>query len=217
MGNFKLMVEQSSSDEIDLVYLGNPLIDIIEEDPDKKLIEKYGLKIGMASLATPEQMPLISDIWSSKSKQTATGGAALNSARGSAHWFKKNGINGKVVYLGGLGKDDIGTKMKELVSEAGVTGQFWESEDIQTGVCACVITGSERTLCVDLGAAKKYPTSHLEANISTLSNAKMIYTTGFFMDSNQEAFGKVCQHASANDIPIGINLSATFLIEIYLD
>ena len=37
------------------------------------------------------------------------------------------------------------------------------------------------------------------------------------MDSNPEAFGKVCQHAAANNIPIGINLSATFLIEIYLD
>lgn len=44
----------------------------------------------------------------------------------------------------------------------------------------------------------------------------MIYTTGFFLDSNKEAFGKVCAHASANNIPMGINLSAAFLIGIYL-
>ena len=81
------MVEQTT-DKIDIVYLGNPLIDITEEDPEKKLIDKYGLSIGMASLATPEQMPLIDEIWASKSKLTTTGGAALNSARGSAHWFK---------------------------------------------------------------------------------------------------------------------------------
>lgn len=72
---------------------------------------------------------MIDEIWGLETKQTFTGGAALNSARGSAHWFKKSGTPGKVVYFGGLGKDAIGTKMKELVSEAGVTGNWFESDD----------------------------------------------------------------------------------------
>ena len=37
------------------------------------------------------------------------------------------------------------------------------------------------------------------------------------MDSNPEAFSKVMQHASAKNVPVGINFSATFLIEIYFD
>ena len=69
------------------------------------------------------------------------------------------------MYIGGVGKDDIGNYMKEEAAKAGVDGNWAESEDTGTGACACVIVGSARTLCVDLGAAKKYPTSHLDANM----------------------------------------------------
>ena len=41
------------------------------------------------------------------------GGSALNSARGLAHWYKKNGGAGKVMYMGGIGNDEIGATMKE--------------------------------------------------------------------------------------------------------
>jgi len=209
------MVEQT--DKIDIVYCGNPLIDVTQDDQGNALLEKYGLKVGMASLATPEQLPLIEELWKLDSKKLTLGGAALNSARGSAYWFKKSGTPGKVVYFGGLGSDEIGGKMKEMVAESGVTGNFFESTDTQTGVCACLVSGIERTLCVNLGAAKKYPTSHIEANLESLNKASMVYATGFFLDSNQEAFGKVMTHCSTNNIAVGINFSATFLIEIYLD
>ena len=68
--------------------------------------------------------------------------------------------------------------MKEKVKAAGVDGKFAESDDTPTGCCACVVVGSERTLCVNLGAAKKYPTSHLEANL--VSSTKF----GYFSISN---------------------------------
>ena len=45
----------------------------------------------------------------------------------------------------------------------------------------------------------------------------MIYATGFFMDSNKEAFGKVCAYASEHNKPLGFNLSALFVISVYLD
>ena len=120
------------------------------------------------------------------------------------------------MYIGGIGKDTIGATMKEKTKAAGVEGNFYEDTETQTGCCACVVAGQERTLCVNLGAAKKYPTSHLEANLSCLGNASFIYTTGFFLDSNKEAFTKVCTYAAENDKPLGMNLSAVFIIDVYL-
>ena len=61
-----------------------------------------------------------------------------------------------------------------------------------------------------------YPTSHLEANLACLGNSSFIYTTGFFLDSNKEAFTKVCTYAAENDKPLAMNLSAVFIIDIYL-
>ena len=37
------------------------------------------------------------------------------------------------------------------------------------------------------------------------------------MDSNKEAFGKVCTYASENNKPLGFNLSAVFIIDVYLE
>lgn len=62
----------------------------------------------MATLATPEQLPLISEIWALDTKSTTLGGSALNSSRASAYWFNKTGTPGKIMYIGSIGKDEIG-------------------------------------------------------------------------------------------------------------
>ena len=67
----------------------------------------------MATLATIEQLPLIDEVFNSKTSVNTLGGSALNSARGLQHWYKKNGGAGKVMYMGSIGKDEIGTTMKE--------------------------------------------------------------------------------------------------------
>ena len=45
------------------------------------------------------------------------------------------------MYMGGIGKDEIGTTMKQKTEAAGVVGNFYESEGAQTGCCACVVAG----------------------------------------------------------------------------
>merc|ERR1712147_320668 len=52
-----------------------------------------------------------------------------------------------------------------------------------------------------------------EANMAELEKAKLIYTTAFFITSNNEALQKVGKYAADNNIPLAYNLSATFLIQ----
>jgi len=72
--------------------------------------------------------------------------------------------------------------------------------------------GAERTLCANIAAAKAYPLEHLKDNISVLEQAKYLYTTGFFVDSNFEAVKQICDFAKDNDKPLAFNLSAVFVI-----
>ena len=44
-----------------------------------------------------------------------------------------------------------------------------------------------------------------------------MYTTGFFVDSNNEAVQALCNYATTNDKPLGFNLSALFVIQFYMD
>jgi len=53
--------------------------------------------------------------------------------------------------------------------------------------------------------------------MEALSKAKLIYTTSFFITSNVEALMKVASYATENDIPMGFNLSAVFLLMFELN
>ena len=64
---------------------------------------------------------------------------------------------------------------------------FYKDSGVPTGTCGVVIHDKERSLCANLSAACKYATSHLDANIAELHAAKIIYTSAFFITSNNEA------------------------------
>ena len=116
-------------------------MDITKDDPESTLLNKYKLTMGMATLASPEQLPIIDEIFGDSAHIDTLGGSALNSARGLSYWYSKNGGAGKVMYIGGIGNDNIGNLMKEKTKAAGVEGNFFESTDTQTGCCACVVVG----------------------------------------------------------------------------
>ena len=77
--------------------------------------------------------------------------------------------------------------MEKALSDAKIKGNFYKGSGVQTGTCGVVVKDKERSLCANLSAACKYATSHLEENMADLQAAKIIYTTAFFITSNNEA------------------------------
>ena len=75
----------SNEQPIDTVYFGNPIFDITVNDADRAIMTQYSLELGMACLATPEQMPIYEQCWNNENKDTGAGGSALNSARAQKH------------------------------------------------------------------------------------------------------------------------------------
>jgi len=69
----------------------------------------------------------------------------------------------------------------------------------------------------NIAASKLFPTSFAAENTSYLARAKFIYTTGFFIDSNAEAVDLICKYASDNNIGMGLNMSALFVIQFHKD
>lgn len=104
---------------------------------------------------------------------------------------------------------------QNLLSD-GMNANMHIQEDTPTGTCAVVVVDKDRTLCANLAAACKYSSDHLEANMAELERAKIIYTTSFFITSNVEALMKVAAYAHENNVPMGFNLSAVFLLQFEL-
>lgn len=141
------------------------------------------------------------------------GGSALNSARATNYMLSHQGIEEKVTYFGSISDDEYGKILENALTEKKIKGMFYKDSGVQTGTCGVVVHEKERSLCANLSAACKYATSHLEANMAELQNAKLIYTTSFFITSNNEALQKVGKYAADNNVPLAYNLSATFLIQ----
>ena len=199
-----------------LFFIENPLLDISIELKDNTIIDKYELQHGMASLAGEKQLPIYDEIWGMEGREAFPGGSALNSARACNFILKNQANENKVTYFGCIGKDEKGAVLEKDLQDNGITGNFDKNEDTATGTCAVIVVEKERTLCANLAAACKYSTAHLEANWDTLKNAKIIYSTSFFITSNVEALMKVAKYANENDIPLGFNLSAVFLLQFEL-
>lgn len=147
--------------DIDMTYFGNPVFDITVDDPERVVMNQYSLELGMASLATPEQMSIYTDLWAREDKFTCAGGSALNSARAQRH---SNG-EGAVAYFGCIGNDDHGRALTQAVNDAGITSKLEVSETDPTSLCACVVVGKERTLCANIASARKFSMDYLNANM----------------------------------------------------
>ena len=164
-------------DAIDMVYFGNPIFDMSVNDTERTVMSRYSLELGMVTLATPEQMPIYDEIWSREDKITSPGGSALNSARAQ----KFANPNGAVEYFGCIGNDDKGRALHDAVTAAGIGNKFEVTEAESTGVCAAVIVDKERTLCANIGAAKKFTMDYYNANAVSSQPRSLFHEVKFFI------------------------------------
>jgi len=161
-------------------------------------------------------MPLYDELWNMPGREAIPGGSALNSARSTNFMLKNQGLNGVVTYFGSIGNDEQGAILEEDLRTNGINGNFHKETETPTGTCAVVVVNKERTLCANLASACKYNLNHLNANMGALKDMKIIYTTSFFITSNFDALMQVASFATENNIPLGYNLSAVFLIQFEL-
>jgi adenosine kinase len=119
--------------------------------------------------------------------------------------------------MGSIGKDARGEALAMDVSKSNVKAYFQVQEEGNTGACAVVVHGKERALCAHLGAAVKFTTDHLEQNFEAVKQASHVYATGFFITTNAKALRQIAEHCAESDKPFGVNLSAVFVIQFYMD
>lgn len=200
-----------------IIAIENPLLDVQVYLENEDLLKKYELQHGMASLAGEKQQPLYDEIWKNEGKICTPGGSSLNSIRSASYMLTAAGHPNKTAFFGCIGNDDFGKTLEAELENGGVHSLLCKDADTATGACAVLVYQVERTLCANLGACLKYPTSHLEQNISILERSQLLYTSAFFITSNQEALVKYAEYAAANNKPLGYNLSAPFLIQFHTE
>lgn len=200
--------------EYQLLCLENPLLDI-QAVGDQALLDKYGLKANDAILAEEKHKPLYEDLLNNYDAKLIAGGAAQNTARGAQYILPPN----SVVYLGGAGDDKYSAILHDAVKAAGLRVEYRVDPKEQTGRCGVVITGHNRSLCTDLGAANHYDLDHLKKPEiwSLVENAEFFYIGGFHFTVCPPAIMEIAKHAAANNKPLILSLSAPFIPQFFKD
>jgi adenosine kinase len=196
-----------------LLGMGNPLLDI-SCNVDNEFLEKYKLKDGDIVLADEDQLPIYKEMQEKEGVQYIAGGATMNSIR-VCQWMLQE--EKATSYMGCIGKDENGEKLKAACKSAGLNTFFLEDETTPTGICAACIVDKERALCTNLAAANNYKVDHFKMaeQMAVLEKAKVVYSAGFFITVCPDAMEIAYKHCSEKpDKLYCLNLSAPFIMQV---
>merc|ERR1712125_108340 len=126
------------------------------------------------------------------------------------------GSPGSTAYMGCVGSDDNGAKLKEVCAKDGVNATYMVDPNTPTGVCATLVTGIERSLCTNLNAANNYKVDHAKQpeNLKIIKEAKIIYSAGFFITVSPESIKLASRQQAETGNIYCMNLSAPFLMQV---
>jgi adenosine kinase len=195
-----------------ILGMGNPLLDI-SDNVDKAMLEKYGLEPGGIILAEDKHQPLFPEMAKRPGVQYIAGGATQNSIR-VAQWMLQQ--PGSAAYMGCVGQDEFAEKMKASCGKDGVKTCYMVDAGTETGSCAVLIEGIERSLCTNLKAANNFKVDHVQKpdNLKIVQEAKIIYSAGFFITVSTDSMRLAAKEAAKSGAKYCMNLSAPFLMQV---
>ncbi|KAB5570538.1 Ribokinase-like protein [Coniochaeta sp. 2T2.1] len=202
----------ASTKEYRLLCLENPLLDI-QAFGDEALLNKYGLKANDAILAEEKHQGIYEDLLNNYDAKLIAGGAAQNTARGAQYMLPPN----SVVYLGGVGDDKYAAILQDAVKKAGLRVEYRVDPKEATGRCAVVITGHNRSMVTELGAANHYDLEHLKSPEvwKLVENAEAYYVGGYHFTVCPPAIQELAKQAATNNKPFILSLSAPFIPQFF--
>ncbi|GFO44681.1 adenosine kinase [Plakobranchus ocellatus] len=210
------MSNQSPIREGILLGMGNPLLDMTVVRGGVDLLVKYKLDANNAVLASPQQLAIFKEIVDKYSPTYIAGGATQNSVR-VAQWLL--GKHWATTFLGSAADDMYKHILEDSAHGVGVNVQYQIYPGEHTGVCAAIITGENRSLITELGAASKFCPSFLhKPDIWALVEAaQFYYVGGFLLTVSPEAVLEVSKHSSLQNKVCSSNLHAPFLCKHFAD
>ena len=195
-----------SATSIDVLGIGNALVDVLSSEPDTT-VESLGLVKGSMDLIDEDRMAVIYDAMGPGTE--VSGGSAANSMVGIAS------LGGAAHYIGRVKDDQLGNVYKHDLVSAGVGYSVSPAGDgPATGCCLILVTpDAERTMNTFLGASSLLSTSDIDADL--IAASRIIYLEGYLFDRDeaQAAFRHAATLAHDAGREVALTLSDTFCVE----
>ncbi|XP_066986016.1 uncharacterized protein [Macrobrachium rosenbergii] len=195
-----------------LVSFGNPLLDITAVVKDRSLHDTFQLPVDGQLEVNEKQRALFNLVTKEYPVEYTAGGCALNSSRVFC-WVL--GEPNRVVFVGGIGKDDEAQKLKAITQSSGVVNRFVEVDDQPTGTCLALVLGACRCLCADIGAANVCEPEHVFTPqfLPVLEETDFIYVEGYFITHSFNTALQIAKYAKQHNKTFVFNLCGSYVCE----
>jgi len=197
--------------DIDILGIGNAIMDIIAPVPDAFLSEQNIERGSMTLIDEPRALALNGSLEKLGELREIAGGSAANTMVGIA------GLGVRAGYVGKVGNDDVGKRLAQGYRDAGVA---FDTKPTKSGTasarCMIAVTkDGERSMSTFLGANSDFGKGDISK--AQITRAKMIYLEGYLFDSEAQkaAFVKAADIAEATGGQVALTLSDSFCVARY--
>ena len=201
LSNLKITRGDVMSKTLDVVGLGNALMDVVVLLPDDSFLNKKNLNKGEMQLVDDAQWQgIYSDLGELKA-DIKTGGSCANT-------ITTLGLLGaSVSYCSQVGSDDLGRSYASQLEDACGRHHLVVSDSVATGKCLSLVSkDAERTMMTDLGAAVQL--GSVEHYKEATASAKVLYLTGYLMfGSTRDHMLDLIKTAKAAGVKIGFDVA----------
>jgi sugar/nucleoside kinase (ribokinase family) len=199
-----------SEAELDVVGIGNALVDVIAHEPDA-FVDAMDLKRGAMTLIDEERAH---ELYEAMGQAIETsGGSAANTIVGVA------GFGGRAAYIGRIRDDQLGEVFRHDLRATGVRfDNPFATDGPSTGRCLIVVTpDAQRTMNTYLGASSFLGPDDVDAAL--VQSARVVYLEGYLFDlpPAQEAYWKASELAHDAGREVALTLSDSFCVERHFD
>ncbi len=195
---------------IDVVGLGNAIVDVIAKADDAFLVRHRLVKGAMTLITGAQADMLYADMGPAIE---VSGGSAANTMVGVA------ALGGDAAYMGRVFADQLGQVFRHDIRAAGVRFATPAAKDgLPTARCLIFVTpDAQRTMQTYLGACIEFGPDDVDP--AMIEAAKIVYLEGYLWDRPQakEAFRKAVVVAKRAGRKVALTLSDPFCVERHRD
>ncbi len=195
--------------DIELVGLGNGLVDLMFQVSDIELSDIKLRKGEMLLVETHHQEPILIK-FAERSQYKCSGGSAANTIIAFSQ------LGGKAAYKTVLGNDELGKFYAREFEELGIVLNADFVNEFPTGTCVVLITpDTERTMHTALGATALFNEKHINEDI--IARSEWIYIEGykFSEESSSKAIFKAIDIAKKHNTKIAVTFSDVFITNLF--
>lgn len=193
-------------DALDVVGIGNALVDVLSNESDEFLVEHDLVKGAMALVDADQAGSLYQAMGPGTEK---SGGSAANTMVGIGS------LGGTAAFVGRVRDDELGDVFAHDIRASGVHFETAAATDgAPTGRCLIVVTpDAERTLNTFLGAASEIGPDDVGAEV--VASAQVTYLEGYLFDQPlaKQAFRHAAALAHESGRRVALTLSDGFCVE----